>query len=85
MTLCLRLGFLRSPRLETRLLIRCLYLLPVSLNSVNTRNQPGQGKIQNIQRCTIVYRDILEYTVIYYGILEYTVIYYGTLEYTEIY
>ena len=43
MTLCLRLGFLRSPRLDTRLRILCLYLFPVSLNSLNTRGHHSQG------------------------------------------
>ena len=33
MTFCLREGFFRSPRFDTRLLIFILYLFPVSLNS----------------------------------------------------
>ena len=37
MTFCMSPGFLRSPRLATRLRTQVLYLLPVSPNSENTR------------------------------------------------
>ena len=46
MMLCLRVGFLRSPKLETLLLTRFLYLSPVSLSSVNTREGKSQGRME---------------------------------------
>lgn len=48
MTFCLRDGFFRSPRLDTRLLILILYLLPVSLNSENTRKTRVKEKWKTI-------------------------------------
>ena len=54
MTFCLREGFFRSPRLDTRLLILILYLFPVSLNSEWIRET--QSRIEH--GCTIYYVDM---------------------------
>ena len=60
MTFCLKEGFLRSPRFDTRLLILILYLFPVSLNSENTREsnklRRNRQLINKVYLSSIVYK-----------------------------